>query len=171
MLFRSGFTLIGWLSGSLARQANNEGLQYVGLGLYILIYAVIFVPLLFIAVNYADASVLPTAVVLTACMFGGLTLIAFTSKKDFSFLGGFLRIAGFVSLGLIVCSVLFGFQLGMLFSFAMVMFASVAILYDTSNVMRYYAPGQHVAAALKLFGSVAMLFYYILSILVRQDRS
>lgn len=165
-----GFTLIGWLSSGLASKANNEGLQYLGLGLYVLIYSIVFIPLLFVATQYADSSVLPTAVVLTLCMFAGLTLIAFTTQKDFSFLGGFLRIGGFVSLGFIVCSVIFGFQLGLLFSLGMVLFASVAILYDTSNVMRHYATNQHVAAALKLFGSVAMLFYYILQILIRMNR-
>ncbi len=165
-----GFTLIGWLSGGLARQANNEGLQYLGLSLYVLIYSLVFIPLLFVATNYADSSVLPTAVILTLCLFAGLTLIAFTTQKDFSFLGGFLRIGGFVSIGFIVCSVIFGFQLGLLFSLGMVLFSAVAILYDTSNVMRHYAVNQHVAAALKLFGSVALLFYYILSILVRMNR-
>ena len=41
----------------------------------------------------------------------------------------------------------------------MVVFASGAILYNTSNLIHRYQPGQHVAAALSLFASVALLFW------------
>jgi FtsH-binding integral membrane protein len=164
------FALIGWLSRSLTARADDEGLQYLGLSLYVLFEALIFAPLIFMAVALSDATVLPTAAILTLCMFAGLTLIAFTTKKDFSFLGGFLRIGGFVVLGLIICSAIFGFQLGLLFSAAMVGFASVAILYDTSKVMHHYSTRHHVAASLELFASVALLFWYILRIVMQMSR-
>ncbi|MEM7675384.1 MAG: Bax inhibitor-1 family protein, partial [Myxococcota bacterium] len=47
---------------------------------------------------------------------------------------------------------------------AMVVFAGGAIVYQTSNIVHEYRPGQHVAAALALFASVALLFWYILRI-------
>jgi uncharacterized protein len=81
-------------------------------------------------------------------------------------LGGILKIAGFVALGLILCSIIFGFSLGLFFSFVMVVFASAAILYDTSKVMHHYAPHQYVAASLELFASVALLFWYVLRIVM-----
>jgi FtsH-binding integral membrane protein len=164
------FALIGWLSRSLTARADDEGLQYLGLSLYVLFEALIFAPMIFIAAAMSDETVLPTAAILTLCMFAGLTTIAFTTKKDFSFLGGFLRIGGFVVLGLIVCSMIFGFQLGLLFSVAMVAFASVAILYDTSKVMNHYSTRHHVAASLELFASVALLFWYILRIVMDMSR-
>lgn len=102
-------------------------------------------------------------------MFAGITAIAFTSREDFSFLGNFLRIGGFIALGLIICSVLFGFTLGLIFSAFMVTFASVAILYTTSNIIHHYAPHQYVAASLELFASVALLFYYVLMTLLRMS--
>jgi FtsH-binding integral membrane protein len=46
----------------------------------------------------------------------------------------------------------------------MVAFAGGAILYDTSNILHRYNTNQHVAAALSLFASVALLFWYILRI-------
>ena len=49
-------------------------------------------------------------------------------------------------MGLIVASLLFGFQLGVIFAVVMVGFASAAILYYTSQVLRYYRTDQHVAA-------------------------
>jgi FtsH-binding integral membrane protein len=40
------------------------------------------------------------------------------------------------------------------------------ILYNTSNVLHHYGTHQHVAAALELFASVALLFWYILRIVM-----
>ncbi|MGL5879366.1 MAG: Bax inhibitor-1/YccA family protein, partial [Xenococcaceae cyanobacterium] len=108
----------------------------------------------------------PTAGLLTLLLFGGITMVAFTTRKDFSFLGGILKIGGFVALGLILCSIIFGFSLGLIFSAIMVVFAGAAILYDTSNVMHHYSTNQYVAASLQLFASVALLFWYILRIVM-----
>ena len=44
------------------------------------------------------------------------------------------------------------------------------ILYDTSKIIHSYNPDQHVAAALELFASVALPFWYILRILMRARR-
>jgi FtsH-binding integral membrane protein len=165
-LFLGGFILLGWLSSSLTARANSVNLQYLGLGIYVIAEALIFAPILYIAAYFYDPSVIPTAAIMTLLLFGGLTAVAFTTKKDFSFLGGVLKIAGFVALGLIICSVMFGFTLGLLFSVAMVIFATVAILYETSKIMHYYAPNQYVAASLELFASVALLFWYILQIVM-----
>ncbi|NJL92068.1 MAG: permease [Coleofasciculaceae cyanobacterium SM2_1_6] len=165
-LFLGGFALLGWLSSSLTARADSVNLQYLGLGIYVIAEALIFAPLLYIAANFYDPSVIPTAATMTLLLFGGLTTVAFTTKKDFSFLGGILKIAGFVALGLIICSIMFGFTLGLLFSVAMVIFAAAAILYDTSRIMHHYAPHQYVAASLELFASVALLFWYVLRIVM-----
>ncbi|MGF1523206.1 MAG: Bax inhibitor-1 family protein [Leptolyngbyaceae cyanobacterium] len=164
-----GFALLGWFSRSLIARAKSGEQQYLGLGLYVLGQAIIFAPILYIA-NLIGGNVISTAAILTLLLFAGLTTIAFTTKTDFSFLRGFLTIGGFIALGLIVCSVLFGFTLGLVFSAAMVVFASAAILYDTSKIMRYYSTDQHVAASLELFASVALLFWYILRIVMAMRR-
>jgi FtsH-binding integral membrane protein len=165
-----GFSLLGWMSRGLVSKADAVGTQYAGLGLYIVAEALIFAPLLFIATYYSgDPNLIPTAAILTLLLFAGLTTVAFTTRKDFSFLGNILRIGGFVALGLIICSVIFGFTLGLLFSVVMVVFASAAILYSTSKVIHRYAPHQYVAASLELFASVALLFYYIVEILLRMS--
>jgi uncharacterized protein len=96
----------------------------------------------------------------------GLTVVALTTRTDFSFLRGVLVIGGFVALGLIAASILFGFTLGLIFSVVMVGFASAAILYYTSNVLHYYRTDQYVAASVTLFASVALLFFYVLQILI-----
>ena len=169
-LILGGFSLLGWLSRSLVAKADEVNTQYAGLGLYIVGEALIFAPILYIAVYYTnDPSILPMATILTSLMFAGITAIAFTTREDFSFLGNFLRIGGFIALGLIICSFLFGFTLGLVFSVVMVAFASAAILYTTSNIIHKYAPHQYVAASLELFSSVALLFYYVLTTLLRMS--
>ena len=100
--------------------------------------------------------------------FGALTGIAMTTSKDFTFMGGILRWIGVSALLLIVGSVVFGFQLGMLFSFAMVVFAGATILYSTSKILRTYPEDRYVSAALELFASVALMFWYILRIFSRR---
>ncbi|MDQ4062346.1 MAG: Bax inhibitor-1 family protein, partial [Actinomycetota bacterium] len=141
--------------------------QYAGLALYVVAEAILFVPLLFVAVFMInDPTLLPTAAIITGLLFAGLTTVAFTTKADFSFLRGILVIGGFIALGLIIASILFGFTLGLIFSVVMVGFASIAILYYTSNIIHYYRTDQYVAASVTLFASVALLFYYVLQILI-----
>jgi uncharacterized protein len=161
-----GFAVLGWLSRSLAAKADSVQTQYVGLGIYVVSEALIFAPILFLASVFSDPSVIPTAGILTLFLFGALTAIVFTTRKDFSFLGSILTIGGFIALGLIICSAIFGFQLGLIFSCVMVVFAGAAILYDTSKIMHHYSTDQYVAASLELFASVALLFYYVLRIVM-----
>ncbi|MEO0852800.1 MAG: Bax inhibitor-1 family protein [Cyanobacteria bacterium J06648_11] len=166
LLVLGGFALLGWMSRGMAAKANDTRAQYIGLGLYVVAEALIFAPLIYIAATFSDPTVIPTAGILTSLMFAGLTAVAFTTKKDFSFLGSILKVSGFVALGLIICSTIFGFTLGLVFSVAMVAFASAAILYDTSKVIHNYAAHQYVAASLELFASVALLFWYVLRIVM-----
>ena len=100
----------------------------------------------------------------TLLVFGGLTAGVFVSGKDFSFMGPVLWVGSMLALGLVVAAVLFGFNLGLVFSVAMVGLAAGYIIYDTSNVMHRYGPTEHVGASLALFASVALMFYYVLRI-------
>ncbi len=170
LMILGGFMILGRLASGLASSGASPTVQYAGLTLYVIAESVIFAPILWIAVHYSTPEVLPTAGILTLMLFGGLTLVVFTTKKDFSFLGGILKIGFMVALGLIVCAVLFGFNLGLVFSFAMVLLASGAILYDTSRIMNNYGPDQYVAASLQLFASIALLFWYILQIVMSFSR-
>lgn len=160
------FGLVGWFARGMATNSDSVNQQYMGLGLYVFFEALIFAPMLYLAAFFSHPTVISMAGILTLLLFAGLTLIAFTSKTDFTILGGVLKIGGLVALGLIICSALFGFNLGLIFSGAMVIFASGAILFDTSKVMHHYRSDQHVAASLELFASIALLFWYVLRIVM-----
>lgn len=165
-----GFMGVTWFAQRLANNAASVGSQYAGLGLYVLAEALIFVPILTVATRHGGPNTVATAAAITATLFLGLTVVAFTTRTDFHFLGAILKIGGFVALGFIGASMLFGFSLGLLFASVMVVFAAGAILYETSNIMFRYGPDQYVAASLSLFASVMLLFWYVLRILMgRRD--
>lgn len=165
-----GFMVVSWIANKWAASEASLGTQYAGLGLYVFAEAVLFLPLLYVAMLYGGENVIPMAALTTLLLFTGLTGSVFISGKKFSFLGPILAIAGMAAIGLIVCSILFGFSLGILFTAFMILFAGAAVLYHTSNVLHEYPAGQHVAAALALFASVALLFWYILRLLMILNR-
>lgn len=160
------FMAASWIASSMASSARSLGTQYAGLALYIVAEALIFVPILFIATQFSNPSVIPVAAIITLCIFGGLTAYVFVTGADFSFLGGFLTIAMLGAIGVAIGASLFGFSLGILFAGAMVLLLSGYILYDTSNVLHHYSTGQYVSASLALFASVATLFWYVLRIVM-----
>jgi len=158
------FMGVSWLATSWAYSSTSPALQYFGLGLYVVAEAIIFLPLLYVAASTRYEGVIPSAGIMTGAVFVGLTLAVLVTGKDYSFLGPVIAIGSCLALGLIVAAVIFGFNLGIIFCFAMVALASVTIIYQTSNVMHRFAPSQHVAAALALFAAVALLFWYVLRI-------
>ena len=166
LLVLGAFMMVGYVADRMARSQTSEGMQYLGLGLYVVAEAIIFLPLLLIATYYSDPGIIPTAGMMTLLLVGGLTATVFITKKDFSFLSGILSIGFFVALGFIICSVIFGFSLGLVFSSVMVVLAAGSVLYTTSNILHHYHPKQHVAASLAIFASVALIFWYILQILM-----
>jgi FtsH-binding integral membrane protein len=170
MLVLGGFVLASWLFRSLAHSSRSKGAQYAGLAAFVGIEALIFVPLLVMAQSVAPGTIQSAAVV-TMMGFVGLTAVVFTTRKDFSFLGSFLRWAGILALVAIVAGAIFGFQLGTFFSVGMVGLAGASILYDTSNVLRTYPEDSHVAAALDLFSSIALMFWYVLQLFMSSSRN
>ena len=160
------FMGVSWLAQTMANRSASQGLQYAGLALYVVAQAFIFVPILYFATRRGGADTVAIAAGITGALFLGLTAVAFTTRKDFNFLGAMLKIGGFVAMGVIGASILFGFNLGVLFAGIMVVFAAGSILYDTSNVMYRYGLRQHVAASLSLFASVMLLFWYVLRIVM-----
>lgn len=164
-----GFMLLGWLSGYFANKNSSPSMQYFEMGATILLQSLIFIPLLVYAVYFSDVSVLSSAVSVTLTIFAVMTATVVYSGKNFSFMGPFLAVLGIAALIAIVGSVLFGVTLGFYFSLAMVVFAAATVLYQTSNVIHEYGPGQHIAAATGLFSSVAMLFYYVLTTFISRD--
>jgi len=169
LLVLGAFMIISWFASRIAFSATSPAAQYAALGGFVVAEALIFVPLLFIAQAYAPG-VIQSAAIVTLMGFAGLTAIAFISRQDFSFFGGLLKWGFIMALVAIVGGVIFGFQLGLWFSVIMVALAGAAILYDTSNIIRYFPEDRYVGAALQLFASVALMFWYVLRIFLSARR-
>ena len=177
-LFRPGLSWLlvmvlfmgaGFVARVWAQSRSSMAIQYAGLGLYVLAWAIMFMPLIVIG-NYHSPNLIPQAGIMTAAVFGGLTLSVFVMRKDYSFLAPVLTVGSFIALGLILAACLFGFSLGLFFCFAMVALISGYILYDTSAVMLHYPTDMYVAASLELLADVAMMFWYIAQILMSSSR-
>lgn len=164
----AAFIGVSWLANSWALNSDSLAKQYAGLILYTLAESVLFIPLIMIArMNIGPESIF-TAAGVTLAMFAGMTGYVFISKQNFSFLGGALSIASFAALGIIVASAIFGFNLGIVFTVAMIGLACGYVLFHTSAVLHDYRVNQYVAAALSLFASVALLFWYVLQLFMRR---
>nr|CAA6830843.1 MAG: Permease [uncultured Thiotrichaceae bacterium] len=154
---------VSYLADNWARSPMSRELQYAGLGVSIVAMAIVFSPMILMALNFApNPNALPAAAVLTLMLAGGLTFTAFSTKKDFSFLRPAITIGTFVAFGMIIASMIFGFSLGLFFAAAMIILAAASMLYQTSEIIHTYHTDQHVAASLGLFSSIGMMFYYML---------
>ncbi len=170
------FMAVSWVADYWASHSKSRAMQYAGLGFYVIAEAVIFVPLLAIvavktqailARGGADPNIIRDSAYVTLAVFGALTASVFITKKDFSFLRSGLMMASGAALMLIVLSLAFGFNLGLVFSIGMVLLAAGYILFQTSQVLAHYDPRNHVAASLALFSSVALMFWYVIRIFMR----
>ena len=175
LLILGFFIAGGFLARVLARADMPPVVKYLGLSMYIAIEAIFLLPILYVATTdpkYGGMAIVNQAAVLTLVTFGGLTLTVFVTKKDFSFLGYGLMLAGWLLLGMIIVAIvmpLFGgpsVYLGTWFSCLVIALAAGYILYDTSNILHHYRTDEHVAASLELLADVVLLFYHILRVLM-----
>lgn len=165
LLILGGFMIVSWLSNSLTMRASSPGAEWGGYLLLVAANALIFAPMLVIA----EFQVPGTVAAAGQYAVGGfivLSVIAHRSARDFTWLGATLRWFGVLALVAIVLAVVTGSTLGTWFSLAMIGFAGAAILYETQVILRETPPGRETAAAMALFSSLALLFWYVLRLLM-----
>jgi FtsH-binding integral membrane protein len=164
-LILGAFMLVGWLASHTAQTSASRGMQYFAYAAYVVAEALIFVPLLYIADAKAPGAI-DSATLITAVGAGGLMFVAHRTRKDFSFLRAILLWGGVVAFLVMIGGAIFGFQLGTFFSVAMIGFAGAAVLYDTSNIIHVYPEDRYVSAAMQLFASIALMFWYALRLVM-----
>ena len=107
-----------------------------------------------------------TALSLTAFAFFGLSAFTLVTKKDFSFLSSFLAVGFFVILGAFILSLFMNSSaFAMAISAAIVLFASAAILYETSAIV-HGGQTNYILAAVSLYASIYNLFMSLLHLLM-----
>lgn len=170
LLFLGGFMLVTNYAESTAMKTTDKNLQYLAFSGYIFAEALLFVPILYIAISATNSfDLIQQAGIVTLTLFAGLSAVVFITKKDFSFLKAGLTIGFFIAIGLIIAGTLFGFNLGLWFSVGMCVLAGGSILYQTSNLVHKFGTEDYIPAALGLFASLMLLFWYVIQIFLSRD--
>jgi FtsH-binding integral membrane protein len=167
-LILGAFMLVGWIATHVAHTVQSKPLQYAALVGFVTAQAIIFLPMLWLAIEL-QPGIIESAVGVTLLGTAALTAVVFITRKDFSFLRGILFWLFGLAIVAIIGSLLFGFELGTWFSVAMIGFAGAAVLFDTSNILHHYPEDRYVGAALALFASIAMMFWYVLRLFMSRD--
>ena len=164
-----GVMVLFWIgttvAQSLAFSRASRLTQYAGLGLYVLLQALIFVPLIYytaIVTKGNPGEILVPACLATGALVVALTAVVFMTNLDFSFLKVAIVIGSICALGIVVVSLFAGWSLGAWFSIAMIVLMATVILYQTSEVKNTMETDQHVAAAFVLFSSFVTLLFYVI---------
>ncbi|MGH8221931.1 MAG: Bax inhibitor-1/YccA family protein [Woeseiaceae bacterium] len=168
LLVLGAFILAGWGASHVAHRVESKNAQYAAFAAFVVVQALIFSPLLYVAATRSPGMI-DSAAVVTMLGSAGLIATAMITRKDFSFLRGLLVWGFMLALAGIVASFIFGFELGTWFSVAMIGFAGAAVLYDTSNIMHHYPQDKYVAASMQLFASIALMFWYILRLFMSRE--
>ena len=109
-------------------------------------------------------SLVTSALGTTAAAFVGLSAFAVITREDFSFLSGFLVVGFFVLMGAVVLSLFFDLSaFSVAISSAFVLFASAAILWQTSAII-HGGETNYIIATVTLFASFYNLFVSLLHI-------
>ncbi|SEL56555.1 modulator of FtsH protease [Atopomonas hussainii] len=110
-------------------------------------------------------SIISSAMGMTALVFFGLSAYVLTTRKDMSFLGGFIVAGFFVLIGAMLLGFFFqipGLQLAI--SAGFVLFASACILFETSNII-HGGERNYIMATIGLYVSIYNLFVSLLQLI------
>lgn len=154
-----------YVAQKLAENRASRPSQYLGLGLYVVLEAIIFVPLIAMVAYKTHGNpgeVLIPACAVTAALVVGLTVAVFTMGVDFSFLRVALVIGSICALGIILVAAFTDSQLGNWFSIVMILLMATVILYQTQVIKDSCETDQHVLAAFILFSAFVTLLFYVI---------
>jgi modulator of FtsH protease len=112
-----------------------------------------------------NPSIVMTAMGGTGAIFLGLSAYALTTRKDFSFLAGFLMVGMFVVLGAALLNIFMGMPaLFLMVNVAIIMIMSGFILFETSQIVNG-GETNYIMATASLFLSLINLFQALLHLL------
>ncbi|WOJ94182.1 Bax inhibitor-1/YccA family protein [Congregibacter variabilis] len=101
----------------------------------------------------------------TAVVFFGLSAYALTTRKDFSFMGGFLMVGLIVAVVAMIANIFLAIPaLSLTISAAVIMIMSGLILFDTSRIING-GETNYIRATVSLYLNIYNLFIHILHLL------
>jgi modulator of FtsH protease len=155
------------LIAAIVIRIRGKNIGYGFLYAFTAISGVTLYPVIMAYGGLLGANVVSGAFFATAAIFGGLAFYAHRSKRDFSFLGGFL-FAG--TIGLVLMSVIsmfvsFGSVMNLVWSMVGILIFSGWVLYDVAQYRDGVASEEVPLAALNIYLDFINLFLYILRFL------
>lgn len=145
---------------------SKPGINLVMLFAFTFLTGITLTPLLSVILGLpGGASIVTNALLLTGVAFGGISLFAINTKKDFTFIGKFLFIALIIMIVAALINIFLGSPvLQLAIAGAGALLFSAFILFDTQNIIRgnFATP---VEAAIALYLDVLNLFISLLQIL------
>lgn len=158
------FIELGMLIASIVIRIRGRNIGYTFLYMFTAVSGVTLYPVIEAYGSTIGANAVSGAFLSTAAIFGGLSLYAARSKRDFSFLGGFLIAGtiGLVLMGLISLFVHFGSATVLVVSMIGILIFSGWVLYDIAQYRHGIDPDQVPLAALNIYLDFINLFLYIL---------
>ncbi len=145
---------------------SKPGINLIMLFAFTFMTGITLTPLLSAVLGLpGGASIVTNALLLTGVAFGGISLFAINTKRDFTFMGKFLFIALIIMIAAALINIFLGspiLQLAIASGGALLF--SAFILFDTQNIMRgnFSSP---VEAAIALYLDVLNLFISLLQIM------
>lgn len=120
----------------------------------------------FYVANFSNGSqIIGTALGGTGLIFLALSGYTLTTRKDFSYLGGFLFVATMVALLAMIAGIFFNFPaIQLVISAAFILISSGLILFQTSEII-HGGETNYIMATISLFVSIYNLFISLLNIL------
>lgn len=159
----------GMLIAAMFIRRRGKAIGYGFVYSFVFISGITLFPPIAYYTSASGAAVVHTAFILTVAVFAGLSVYAYYSKRDFSFLRSFLMVGLFALIGFAIAGLfLSGLNtgaLGLTIGFLGVMVFSGFILYDISQY-KHGVPDEMIPlAVLNLYLSFINLFLYLLQIL------
>lgn len=158
----AGFVLMVFVLPRFANSASGIGIVFLGTGLL----GFALGPMLSAYLSLSNGpQIIGTALGGTGVIFLGLSGYAMTTRKDFSFMGGFLFVGILVVLFAILANIFLQIPaLSMAISSAVILIMSGFILYDTGRLVNGQETN-YVLATVGLYLAIFNIFIHLLSLL------
>ncbi len=156
-----------YVAQRMATSGASMASQYAGLSLYVILEALIFIPLIAMVAHQTNGiehvgEILIPACGVTGVLVFGLSVAVFFTGVDFSFLRVAIIIGSIAALGAIIVFSIMGINPGTWFSLAMILLMATVILYQTWVIKDQCSTQDHVLAAFILFSAFVTLLWYVI---------
>jgi FtsH-binding integral membrane protein len=171
LIYLAAFFGVSLITRKLLEGRKSLAIQYAGAAVWVFFLGLLVAPLAMIAeAKFGSYAILGEGLILTGCVFTGLTAYTFFTKKDFSFLGGALSVASWTLIGVALISFLFGgFSASPIWSILWVVLLAGWVLYDTSKLLHRRHVNEYVAASVDLLVDFVYMFIHIVILLMGRD--